>query len=152
MGLKVRKNRAPPRPTGCPMQRCMEVLEGAWTCEIIWKLSGGPRRFGELQRDIARVSPKMLSQRLRKLEQKRVVDRKALPSSPPSYEYELTSLGKELLPVLDTIVKVGTRLQVAAESSRNLPESVRCRVLTPQSVETRRARTHLFARGISDAS
>src|SRR5215475_3102139 len=68
MGLKVRKSAAPPPPAGCPMQNCMKLLSGAWTPEVVWKLSGGPRRFGELRRDIARISPKMLTARLRGLE------------------------------------------------------------------------------------
>jgi DNA-binding HxlR family transcriptional regulator len=88
----------------------MALLGGAWTTNVIWQLSGGPRRFGELYRDMAGISPKMLTARLRNLEEKRVVIRKVVPSSPPSVEYALSELGKELLPVIDTIVRVGTRL------------------------------------------
>jgi len=104
----------------------MELLQGAWTAEIIWQLSGGPRRFGELQKDIARMSPKMLSQRLRKLEEKMVIVRRPLPTSPSSAEYALTALGEELLPVIDAIVKVGTRLQEAADSSSTPNGRDRC--------------------------
>ena len=111
MALKLRKNKAPPPPPGCPMAACMAVLGGAWTPSVIWKLSGGPRRFGELSRDIPRISPKMLTARLRKLEQKGVVVREVMPSSPPSVEYSLSELGHELLPVIDSIVRVGTRLR-----------------------------------------
>lgn len=88
----------------------MALLGGAWTPNLIWHLSGGPRRFGELYRDMAGISPKMLTTRLRELEKKRVVIRSVVPSSPPSVEYALTELGKELIPVIDTIVRVGTRL------------------------------------------
>ena len=123
MPLKVRKNLSPDRPAGCPMEKCMKLLGGTWTAEIIWQLSGGPRRFGELQKDIVRVSPKMLSQRLRKLEKKTVIVRKSLASSPPSTEYSLSVLGQELLPVIDAIVKVGTRLQGAANASRPMRRS-----------------------------
>jgi len=113
MGLKVRKSAAPPPPPGCPMQSCMKLLSGAWTPEVVWKLSGGPRRFGELRRDIARISPKMLTARLRGLEERGVVVRHVIPSSPPSVEYSLSELGHELLPVINAIVKVGTRLTEA---------------------------------------
>jgi DNA-binding HxlR family transcriptional regulator len=92
------------------MGTCMELLGGAWTTTVIWQLSGGPRRFGELYRDMAGISPKMLTARLRDLEKKHVVIRKVVPSSPPSVEYALSELGKELVPVIDTIVRVGTRL------------------------------------------
>ena len=92
------------------MGTCMSLLGGTWTANVIWQLSGGPRRFGELSRDIPGISPKMLTARLRDLEKKRVVTRQVVPSSPPSVEYSLSELGKELIPVIDAIVKVGTRL------------------------------------------
>jgi DNA-binding HxlR family transcriptional regulator len=110
MGVKVRKSKAPPLPPGCPMGTCMALLGGTWTANVVWQLSGGPRRFGELCRDIPGISPKMLTTRLRTLEKKRVVTREVVPSSPPSVEYSLSELGKELIPVIDAIVKVGTRL------------------------------------------
>lgn len=110
MPHKVRKSKAPPPPPGCPMGTCMALLGGAWTTNVIWQLSGGPRRFGELQRDIPGISPKMLTARLRELVSKRVVNRDVAPTSPPSVEYGLSDLGRELIPVIDTIVKVGTRL------------------------------------------
>ena len=92
------------------MGTCMRLLGGAWTTNVIWQLSGGSRRFGELYRDMAGISPKMLTARLRDLEKKNVVIRTVTPSSPPSVEYALSELGKELVPVIDTIVRVGTRL------------------------------------------
>ncbi len=118
MALKLRKSKAPPPPPGCPMAACMAVLRGAWTPSLIWKLSGEPRRFGELQRDIPGISPKMLTARLRELEGKGVVIREVVPSSPPSVEYSLSALGRELIPVIDTIVRVGTRLR---ENPREIP-------------------------------
>ena len=110
MPHKIRKSKAPPPPAGCPMGTCMRLLGGAWTPNVIWQLSGGPRRFGELYRDIPGISPKMLSARLRELEGKRVILREVAPTSPPSVEYALSALGRELVPIIDTIVKVGTRL------------------------------------------
>lgn len=115
MALKMRKSKAPPPPPGCPMAACMAVLGGAWTPSVIWKLSGGPRRFGELSRDIPSISPKMLTTRLRELERKGVVIREVVPSSPPSVEYSLSELGKELLPVIDSIVRVGTKMRDESE-------------------------------------
>jgi DNA-binding HxlR family transcriptional regulator len=97
----------------------MKLLGGAWTTDIVWQLSGGPRRFGELQKDIAQISPKMLSVRLRSLEDKAVVVRVEIPSSPPSVEYSLSTLGKELVPVIDAIVRVGTRLRQDAARRRS---------------------------------
>lgn len=111
MALKLRKSKAPPPPPGCPMTECMKLLGGAWTTNLVWMLSGGPRRFGELKRDIPKISPKMLTARLRDLEEKGVVTRQVVPSSPPSVEYGLSPLGRELIPVIDSIVRVGTRIR-----------------------------------------
>ena len=118
MSFKVRKSLAPPPPEGCPMRECMKLLGGAWTPDIVWHLSGGPRRFGELQKDIARISPKMLTARLRTLEEKAVITRAVIGTSPPSVEYSLSPLGQELIPVIDAIVKVGTRLRFVAMQGR----------------------------------
>src|SRR3546814_16231707 len=65
MALKVRKNRSPAPPNACPLSACMQVLGGAWTPNIIWNLSGGPRRFSELRVDIPKASAKVLTARLR---------------------------------------------------------------------------------------
>lgn len=111
MSLKLRKSKAPPPPPGCPMHACMSLLGGAWSTNIVWQLSGGPRRFGELLHDIPGISPKVLTTRLRELTAKGAVTREVLPTSPPSVEYTLSSLGLELLPVIDSIVRVGTRLR-----------------------------------------
>ena len=110
MALRMRKSKAPPPPKGCPMRACMALLGGAWTTNLVWQLSGGPRRFGELMRDIPGISPKMLTARLRELEEKGAVTRQVVPGSPPSVEYSLSELGRELVPVIDSIVRVGTRL------------------------------------------
>jgi hypothetical protein len=74
MALKIRKSKAPPRPFGCPMAACMAVLGGAWAPSVIWKLSGGPRRFGELYSDIPGISPKVLTARLKGARRERCRD------------------------------------------------------------------------------
>jgi DNA-binding HxlR family transcriptional regulator len=56
----------------------------------------------------------MLTARLRAMEAKGVVTREVVPSSPPSVEYALTEVGEELIPVINAIVKVGTRLRDGA--------------------------------------
>ncbi|MBL9048363.1 MAG: helix-turn-helix transcriptional regulator [Tabrizicola sp.] len=111
MALKVRKNRSPAPPPKCAVAECMGLIGGAWTPNIIWYLSGGPRRFGELRIDMPGISPKMLSTRLRELEQSGVVNRQVMPTSPPSVEYTLTELGRELLPAIVAIAEVGRKLK-----------------------------------------
>jgi DNA-binding HxlR family transcriptional regulator len=110
MALKIRKNKSPPPPL-CPLSECMAFLRGAWTPNVIWFLSGGPRRFGELRTDIPRISAKVLSARLRELEEKGVISRQVMATSPPSAEYSLTELGDELIPAITAIVRVGQKLR-----------------------------------------
>ena len=108
MALKMRKNSSPPL---CPIGECMRFLGGAWTPNIIWNLTGGPRRFSELRADIPLVSAKVLSARLKALVGAGIVDRLVQPTSPPSVEYLLTPLGRELIPAIEAIASVGKRLK-----------------------------------------
>jgi DNA-binding HxlR family transcriptional regulator len=98
---------------------CMTIISGAWAPNVIWHLREGPRRFSELRIDIPPVSAKVLSQRLRELENRGVVRRAVQPTSPPSVEYSLTPLGRELLPALDAIVQVGHKLKGAGHKGRD---------------------------------
>ncbi|MCT8329150.1 winged helix-turn-helix transcriptional regulator [Albidovulum sediminis] len=115
MPLKRRKNHAP-NPL-CPLSACMALIGGAWTPNVIWYLSGGPRRFSELKSDLEDISAKVLSARLKEMEENGIVLRRVMPTSPPSVEYELTPLGAELLPVIRTIAEVGLKLKTGAERS-----------------------------------
>ncbi|MBS0218754.1 MAG: helix-turn-helix transcriptional regulator [Proteobacteria bacterium] len=110
MGLPLRRSKVEPPPV-CPLTECMTLLRGAWCPHVLWYLSAGPRRFGELRVDIPRVSARVLTSRLRELEAKGVVAREVLATSPPSVEYSLTELGEELVPAIRAIVRVGTRLK-----------------------------------------
>lgn len=111
MPLKLRKNKVPPPMPSCPLSECMAVLGGAWTPNVIWYLSAGPRRFMELRSDMPAISAKVLSARLRDLEAKGVLTRKVMPTSPPSVEYALTDLGRQLVPAIAAIVEVGHKLK-----------------------------------------
>lgn len=127
MPLKIRKNKAPPPRPECPLTECMSVLGGAWTPNIIWYLSGGPRRFTELKRDLPAISAKVLSGRLREMEENGVVARKVMSTTPPSVEYALTELGEQLMPAIKAIVDVGRKLKLSrgANSIRGKSRSTR---------------------------
>jgi DNA-binding HxlR family transcriptional regulator len=109
--IRYRPSRVEPPPAECPLTACLALLGGAWTPNVVWYLREGPRRFNELRGDIAGISAKVLSARLRKLAADGVVKRHVMPTSPPTVEYELTELGRELLPAVDAIVSVGHRLK-----------------------------------------
>jgi DNA-binding HxlR family transcriptional regulator len=89
----------------------MLLLGGAWTPHIVWSLSADARRFSELRADVSGISSKVLAARLRSLEENGVVTRTLVATSPPSVEYALTDLGRELLPVIESIDRVGRRLR-----------------------------------------
>jgi DNA-binding HxlR family transcriptional regulator len=112
MPLKMRKSAvAEPEEGMCPIGACMSLIGGMWTPNVIWYLSGGARRFSELRADIKPISAKMLSTRLKELEEKGVVERRVVDTSPPSVEYSLTPLGRELVPAIEAIARVGFKLK-----------------------------------------
>ena len=68
-----------------------------WTVLVVNYLGDGKLRFSELQRKVGGISQKMLTVTLRNLERDGFVTRTILPTSPPSVEYSLTDLGRDLL-------------------------------------------------------
>ncbi len=95
----------------CPLSPCIRLLSGAWTLEIIFHLRGGTLRFGELRRELGKVSSKVLTTRLRELEDKAIISRKVIPTNPPMVEYTLTEIGHGFLPILDAFSEVSGKLQ-----------------------------------------
>ncbi len=118
MALKVRKNKSPAPPHNCPLTNCMEIIGGAWTPNILWSLKAGPRRFSELRVDIPLVSAKMLTTRLREMEERLILIREVKPTSPPSVEYSLTEFGQELLPAIEAIATVGHKVKLQQDAQR----------------------------------
>ena len=110
MGLPVRRSKVAAPPPACPLTESLTLLRGAWAPNVIWYLSAEPRRFGELRHDIPRISARVLSARLRELESRGLVTRHVLDSSPPSAEYALTDLGREMLPAIPALASVGQKL------------------------------------------
>jgi DNA-binding HxlR family transcriptional regulator len=111
MALKIRNTNKMKDVDDCPIGEAMDLLGGAWTPKVIWHLIQGPRRFTELKIYLSPISAKMLSQRLKDLEDKGVVSRNVAPTKPPSVEYGLTELGYELLPAIEEIGKIGAKLK-----------------------------------------
>lgn len=78
----------------------MEVIQGKWRIPIIISLTYGNKRFGEIQRDIPEISPKMLSQELKALEENQLITRTLYDSMPVTVEYALTPLGLSMKDLL----------------------------------------------------
>jgi DNA-binding HxlR family transcriptional regulator len=81
----------------CPGRAVYELLFNKWTGLAITALEDGPLRFGELRRKLEGVSPKVLTQTMRRLEDNGLVVRTVYPEVPPRVEYALTELGREAL-------------------------------------------------------
>jgi len=105
-----RLSRVPPPGAGCPLSPCIRLLAGAWSLEIIYFVRNGPLRFGQIRRSLAGISSKVLTARLRQLEERGVVRRTVLPTNPPMVEYGLTHLGRQLLPILNAMSRVGAQI------------------------------------------
>ena len=93
----------------CPVAMAAEVLCTRWTVVLLRELVAGSTRFNDLRRGVPRMSPALLSQRLKELEACGVVRRDALPPEPGVYEYRLTPAGLELEGLVDAFGIWGQR-------------------------------------------
>lgn len=94
----------------CPVKKTADIIEGKWTTLVIRELLSGKKRYSELQRALIGISPKVLTARLRHLEQHRLIKRTIYPTVPPSTEYELTLLGRRLESVINSMTEFGSQL------------------------------------------
>lgn len=107
--------RRPPPPV-CPVDALLRLLMGSWTTYILWHLrQDGPLRFGVLRRAIPGISTKVLTQRLRMLEEQGVIYRRHVASIPPEVSYGLTARGAELGDIFAALEAVSRRWQVPEE-------------------------------------
>jgi len=91
------------------LQDTLHIVNGKWKLAIIFSLNESTKRFKELQRDIGKITGKMLSQELKDLEMNELVKRTVLDTKPVTVEYELTSYGNSLEQVIDQLVNWGIK-------------------------------------------
>jgi DNA-binding HxlR family transcriptional regulator len=92
---------------GCPVARTAQIIGNKWTPLIVRDLADGQRRFSELERSLVGISPKTLSERLKRLEESAVIERHCFAEVPPRVEYSLTEKGFALLPVIESMRSFG---------------------------------------------
>jgi DNA-binding HxlR family transcriptional regulator len=107
---KLRRTQA---PADCAVERALSVVGAKWTLVVLHYLMDGPKRFSDLQRHIPTASPKMLTVRLRDLEQLGLLTRTIHAEVPPRVEYQLTAQGRSLRPIIASIEKWGRSLRPA---------------------------------------
>lgn len=94
----------------CPMHELVKLLTGPWTTYILWLIrSKGPQRFGELKKSMPDISAKVLTDRLRMLEDEKIISRYQEETIPPKVTYSLTKRGKQLDKLLDEINKLACK-------------------------------------------
>ena len=108
----------------CPVAMAAEVLCTRWTVVLLRELMAGSTRFNDLRRGVPRMSPALLSQRLKELETAGIVCRQPLPTEPGVFEYRLTAAGHELEPVIEAFGVWGQRWVAAELSLQHLDVSL----------------------------
>lgn len=98
-----------PARSVCPVLSTARIVSGKWTLLMLRDLAEGPRRFSELERSLAGISPRTLSLRLRCLEEQGIVERREFAEMPPRVEYRLTPKGLHLVPIVDAMREYGSR-------------------------------------------
>jgi DNA-binding HxlR family transcriptional regulator len=93
----------------CPVAMAAEIICTRWTILVLRELAAGTTRFNDIRRGVARMSPALLSQRLKELEEAGIVVRRPSRRDVGVQEYHLTESGRELSPIIDAIGAWGQR-------------------------------------------
>jgi DNA-binding HxlR family transcriptional regulator len=104
-----------------PLDVALERVGDRWSLLLVEALLEGPRRFGDLQRQIPGIAPNILSERLKRLERERVLSSRPYSERPPRFTYELTADGRELAGALRLLADWGARGSQRAEPLRHEP-------------------------------
>ncbi len=104
----------------CPVAMASEILGARWTINLIRELVAGSTRFNDLRRGLPRMSPALLSKRLKELEEQGIVMRTPAPREPDVMEYRLTPAGSELAPIIEAIGVWGHRWTETKPQLENL--------------------------------
>jgi DNA-binding HxlR family transcriptional regulator len=91
----------------CSAARALDVVGDRWTLLIVRELLAGPRRYTDLHADLPGVSTDVLASRLKDMERDGLATRRRLPPPGAAFVYEVTSRGRQLLPVLQALGEWG---------------------------------------------
>lgn len=108
----------------CPVAMAAEVLCTRWTMVLLRELIAGSSRFNDLRRGVPKMSPTLLSQRLKELEAAGIVERSPVPGSEAAWHYSLTPAGRDLRPVVEAFGMWGQKWIESAPSLSNLDPSL----------------------------
>ena len=93
----------PEKQIPCPFVTAQKLLAGKWSILILHLLHGQTLRFGQLQKQMPKMTHATLSNQLKQLEAEGLIARTVYGDIPPRVEYSLTELGRSLKPILDAM-------------------------------------------------
>jgi DNA-binding HxlR family transcriptional regulator len=96
---------ADPNHRSCPIEQTFRIVGKRWTVVILRELFFGADRFGRIKSGVGRINPKVLSNRLKELEDSGMINRRVTPGRPVQIGYSLTEKGRNLLPLLFSAAK-----------------------------------------------
>jgi DNA-binding HxlR family transcriptional regulator len=102
----------------CPIQQTIALIGDKWKILVLCTLRDGTKRFGELQRTLNGITPKVLTRQLRDLERDGLISREIFPQVPPRVDYSLTPLGLSLMPILNQLHEWAVKNSSALLASR----------------------------------
>ena len=95
--------------TECPVEYTASLLGNKWKPLILRELLSGTKRYNELIRNVVGISPKVMTENLRELEEDGIIDRKVYPEVPPKVEYSLTDKGNDLKEIIEAMKAFGVK-------------------------------------------
>ncbi|MEL1264614.1 helix-turn-helix domain-containing protein [Pseudoxanthomonas putridarboris] len=102
----------------CPIRDVLDRLGDRWTVLVLHELATGTLRFSELRKRIADISPRMLAQTLRHLEQDGLVRREVFPTVPPRVDYALTAMGESFFERVEMLAQWAADHHEAVKAAR----------------------------------
>src|SRR6185436_2508140 len=127
----------------CPVAMASEILGNRWTLVLLRELLAGSTRFNDLRRGVPRMSPALLSKRLKELEGAGIVERSKVTGESGVFEYRLTKSGRDLRAVVEAVGIWGQRWIETEASLDNLDPNLLMwdmrRNLDPRPMPTRRS-------------
>jgi DNA-binding HxlR family transcriptional regulator len=93
-----------------PIEFAMDRIGSTWKMPILWRLKNKVMRYGDLKNDIKPISHKVLSQKLKELEEDGFISRMAYATVPPKVEYSITERGKKSIEIIEVIREYGLYL------------------------------------------
>jgi DNA-binding HxlR family transcriptional regulator len=139
----------------CPVAMAAEVLGARWTLVLLRELVAGSTRFNDLRRGVPRMSPALLSKRLKDLEAAGIVTRSRVADEPDVFEYRLTEAGLGLQPIIEAVGVWGQKWIETEASLGNLDPNLLMwdmrRNINPTPMPRRRSTIQVIFKDLPDA-